>query len=351
MGDRIAAARRVAFGALTTLLLGLSADAAVAEKPSVTLRGAGATFPAPLYAKWIEAWAKQRPDVALTYDIVGSGEGISRFVAGSVDFAASDAGLSDESAAKVSRGTVLVPGTSGMVVLAYNLPGLNGPLKLPRDVYADILLGKITNWGDPRVRQANPGISLQSRSIAVVARLDGSGTTYALTNHLNAVSENWKRERGVGTRIDWPKTAMLARGNEGVAARIKLSEGAIGYVEYGFAKRLGLPMAQLQNKAGNYVAPDEPGGQSALAETVARMGDSNMRVFVTDPQAPDAYPVVTYSWLLLYQKYPEEKQRAALKDFVAWGLTGGQKLGRDLGYIPLPDVIAARGKAALETIR
>lgn len=345
MGNRIAA-----WSAAAALLLAMGAGTAMAEKPSITLRGAGATFPAPLYAKWIEAWAKQRSDVALAYDIVGSGEGISRFVAGSVDFAASDAGLSEENAAKVARGAVLVPGTSGMVVLAYNLPGLNGPLKLPRDVYADILLGKITNWGDPRVRQANPGISLQSRSIAVVARLDGSGTTYALTNHLNAVSENWKRERGVGTRIDWPKTAMLARGNEGVASRIKISEGAIGYVEYGFAKRVGLPMAQLQNKAGNYVAPEEATGQSALAESVARMGES-MRVFVTDPQAPDAYPVVTYSWLLLYANYPEAKQRAALKDFVAWGLTDGQKLSRNLGYIPLPDVVVSRGKTALETIR
>lgn len=348
MGYRITAARCAGLVALTTLLLG--ANAAQAEKPSVTLRGAGASFPAPLYARWVDAWAKQRPDVAVSYESVGSGDGIRRFVAGTVDFGASDAALSDQDIAKVGRGAVLVPGTSGMVVLAYNLPGLAGPLKLPRDVYADILLGKITNWGDPRVRQANPGISLQSRGIALVARLDGSGTTYALTNHLSAVSETWKRERGVGTRIDWPKTAMLARGNEGVSARIKISEGAIGYVEYGFAKRLGLPMAQLQNKAGNYVAPDEPSGQSALTETVGRMGDS-MRVFVTDPQAPDAYPVVTYSWLLLYGQYADEKQRAALKEFVAWGLTGGQKLGRELGYIPLPDVVAARGKSALDTIR
>ena len=324
---------------------------AAAETPSrVALSGAGATFPAPLYYKWLELYAKEHPDVAITYDSVGSGDGIARFVAGTVDFGASDAAISTADAARVSRGALVVPATAGLVSLAYNLPGLGGPLKLPRDVYVDILLGGITNWDDPRIQGANPTLNLPKRTIAVVARLDKSGTTFALTNHLSAISEKWKAGPGIGTGIEWPRRAMLARGNEGVASRIKISEGSIGYVEYGFAKRLGLPMAELQNKAGNFVAPGEASGQSALAEGATDATDGKP-VFISDPATAAAYPVVTYSWLLLYKQYPDARKRAALQEFLSWGLTAGQGIGTPLGYIPLPESVVSQGKSALQSIQ
>jgi phosphate transport system substrate-binding protein len=332
--------------ALAAGLLG-AVIAARADAAAVTLQGAGATFPAPLYYKWMEAFAKTHPDVRLSYDAVGSGDGVSRFVAGAVDFGASDAAPSDQDIKRSSRGALLVPATAGMVVLAYNLPGLAAAVKLPRGVYVDMLLGRIASWDDPRIQRANPDLKLPKRGIAVVARLDKSGTTNALTSHLSAISEDWKRGPGAGTWVDWPASAMLARGNEGVAARIKISEGAIGYVEYGFAKRLGLPMAVLENKAGKFVAPDEASGQSALAESVTHDG---IRPFVTDPTEPGSYPVVTYSWLLLYKDY-EPAKRVALKEFVAWGLTTGQGLGPALGYIPLPESAVASGQSVLDSIR
>ncbi len=332
-------------------MLLLSVASGAAETPSrIALAGAGSTFAAPLYYKWIELYGKEHPDPAITYDAIGSGDGIARFVAGSVDFAGSDAAIGADDAQRVGRGVLVVPATAGLVVLAYNLPGLGGPLKLPREVYAEILSGGINRWDDPRIKQSNPTLKLPPRTIAVVARLDRSGTTFALTNHLSTISGRWEAGPGVGTLVEWPHGTMLARGNEGVASRIKISEGSIGYVEYGFAKRLGLPMAELQNKAGNFVAPAEASGQSALAEGATADNDGRP-VFINDPANAASYPVVTYSWLLLYKQYPDAQKRSALQGFVDWGLTRGQDLGGPLGYIPLPANIVAQGQSAVRSIQ
>src|SRR5262249_28112550 len=213
--------------------------------------------------------------------------------------------------------------------------------------YVDILSGRIRNWDDPRLRTDNPGLNLPNRSISIVARQDSSGTTFALTNHLAAVNRAWRDQGpGIGNLVDWRGNAMLARGNEGVAGRIKVSEASIGYVEYHFAKRLGLPMALLQNKAGRFVAPDEHSGQTALAANVGQM-PSNLRLFLPDPEGEDSYPIVTFSWLLLYDRYPDRDAASALKSFVTWGLTAGQDLSRELGYIPLPPSVVSRSLAAL----
>jgi len=281
---------------------------------------------------------------------VGSGEGQRRYLANAVDFGASDAALSDEQMAQVPSGARLVPVTAGVVVIAYNMPGLSKPLRLSREVCAEIFAGRIRTWTDPRIRAANPDVELPNRSIAVVARQDGSGTTHAFTNHLSAVSEAWRdRGPGVGNLVDWRGAAMLARGNEGVAARIKVSEYSIGYVEYHFARRLGLAMAHLQNRAGRYVEPGERGGQMALAASVKQMPD-NLRLFVPDPEGAESYPIVTFSWLLLYAHYPDAGTAAALKKFVAWSLTTGQTFSRDLGYIALPPEVASLSLAALDRI-
>jgi len=326
------------------------AGAGDAAKGVLSLRGAGATFPAPLYDAWIQAYRRANPDVFITYEAVGSSEGQRRYLADAVDFGASDAALSDEQMARVKSGARLIPVTAGLVVLAYNFPGLGTPLRLSREACAEIFAGRIQTWNDPRIRAANPGLDLPNRTIALVARQDGSGTTFAFTNHLSAVSPAWRdRGPGAGNLVDWRGAAMLARGNEGVAARIKVSEYSLGYVEYHFAKRLGLPMATLQNRAGRYVAPDERAGQAAMAASVDQM-PANLRLFMPDPAGEASYPIVTFSWLLLYDRYPDPDKAAAVKKFVAWSLTSGQTLSRDLGYIALPPPVASRSLAALDRI-
>lgn len=345
---RHAAALLIALGAVASPG-GPAAAQGQAAAPRAKLEGAGATFPAPLYKKWIGAYTATHADTLIDYKDVGSGEGVRRFLAKTVDFGASDGALTDEQIASVDRGARLIPMTAGMVVLAYNLPGLGGALKLSREVYADIFLRRITQWNDPRIQKINPQLSLPRKSIEVVARLDGSGTTFALSNHLSAVSPAWRAARGTEYLIDIPQ-AMRARGNEGVAATIKRSEGAIGYVEYGFALRLGLPMAQLQNKAGVFVAPSDRAGGAALANNAKQMPE-NLRLFIPDPDGADSYPIVSLSWLLLYGEYPDASKAFALKEFVRWSLSSGQTYSADLGYVALPSEVAALSRAALDQVR
>lgn len=323
----------------------------VAQAGSLELRGGGATFPAPLYQRWIDRFAERRPDIRISYAAVGSGEGVRGFLAEELDFGASDAALSDEQIAQVKRGVRLVPATAGLVVLAYQVKGLTGPLKLPRDVYEDIFSGKISKWNDARIQAANPELRFPNQNIAIVARQDSSGTTYAFTNHLSAISPDWRdRGPGVGKVVDWPGNTMVARGNEGVASRIKVSEGSIGYLEYGFAKRLGLPMAWLENKTGRFVEPNDHSGEEALARNSQRM-PQNLRLMIPDPDGEDAYPIMTLSWLLLYQHYQDPLKASALKQFVTFGLTEGQRYSRELGYVPLPDEIVSRSRDAVESIQ
>lgn len=315
------------------------------------ITGAGATFPEPLYKKWIDLYSKKDTGVGVAYEGVGSGEGTRRFIQGEVDFGASDSAMSDEEISRVDRGVKLIPATAGIIVLAYNLENLNGVLKLPRAIYLDIFLGKIKYWDDPRIKEANPGLNLPFREIVLVTRQDSSGTTFAFTNHLAAISEEWRnRGPGVGKLISWPATPMMARGNEGVAARIKISVGSIGYVEYGYAQRGGLAMAWLENKAGRFVKPLPDRGRDTLANTESEMPE-NMRLFMPDPPGQDSYPIVTYSWLLLYGKYPDVTKADALKKFVKWSITEGQQYSTELGYCPLPSGVVERALKSLDEIQ
>ncbi len=342
----------IALGALilSALFMSMSAMTGSALAAPVQLRGAGSTFVAPLLKVWIDSFEKAQPDVSLNYDVVGSGEGVARFEAGAVDFAASDVFIPAAEAEKFKRGVVQVPSTAGMIVLAYNLPGVKAPLKLPQDVYVDIFLGKIRSWRDPRIVAANPGLNLPSTDIAVVVRRDSSGTTYAFTDHLAAVSKAWANGGpGVGKLIDWPHVAMYASGNEGVASRIKISEGSIGYVEYGFALRLGLPMAVLQNRDGKFVAPTPQSGAAGLAASTGAGLDA-LDESTTNPAGPKAYPIVTYSWLLLYRSYPAEQNRI-LTSFVGYALDEGQSYAPYFGYLALPPSVVELGKAALSKMQ
>jgi phosphate transport system substrate-binding protein len=322
----------------------------------VLLRGAGATFPAPLYEKWFAAYEQAHPAVAIAYEPVGSGVGVKRFIGKSnelppedlVDFAASDAAMTDAEIAEVARGVQLVPITAGAVVLAYHLPGLEGDLKLTRDAYSGIFLGEITRWNDSRIVKTNPGLMSAGLTIAVVVRHDASGTTYALTNHLSAISSAWRDRFGAAQLVDWPGTVVHADGNAGVAGHIKVSLGAIGYVHYGFAQRLGLKMALLQNKAGQFVTPSAESSTAALA---AAKLPKNLRLFFPDPDGSDCYPIVTLSWALLYRVYPDAKMAAALQDLFRWCLGEGQALSAELGYVRLSSNVIAAATAAVESVR
>jgi phosphate transport system substrate-binding protein len=351
--------KRIA-GVILAGLLGLtlascgedSAQTTPADPGRLAIKGAGATFPQPLYERWIEAFRQERPDLGFSYEGVGSGEGVKRFLAGSVDFGASDAAMSDADLAKVdpARGAVMIPMTAGMVVLAYNIPGIDVGLRLERDVYLDILAGKIRKWNAPRIQESNPGLLLPNLDIVTVARRDSSGTTYAMTSHLAAASPWWTEEGpGIGKLIDWPGNAMTAIGNDGVAQRVKMTDGAIGYMEYGFASRLGLPVASLENRSGQFVEPSPESGQAALDRPDA--GPSDLRVFNPDPEGAGAYPIASYSWILLYARYPDPAVAQALKDALGWGLTQGQPTAAELGYIPLPDSMIARAQTLLAEVR
>jgi phosphate transport system substrate-binding protein len=313
---------------------------------SVSLTGAGATFPAPLYQRWFSEYNKVNPNVQVSYQSVGSGAGVEQFSQGTVDFGASDVAMKDEEIAKVTKGVVLLPMTAGSVVFAYNLPGVT-ELKLSRKAYVDILLGKITKWNDAALTALNPGVSLPDQDITVVYRSDGSGTTGVFTKHLSAVSEEWKTKVGDGKSVEWP-VGVGAKGNEGVTAQIMQTEGAIGYIEFGYAKQQNIAMATLENKAGSYIKPSPEAASKSLAAVTL---PENLRAFLPDPEGADSYPIVSYTWILAYKKYDDPAKLKALKDVVTWSLNDGQKFAPELGYIPLPETVVDKVEAALATIQ
>jgi phosphate transport system substrate-binding protein len=316
---------------------------------SLRLTGAGASFPFPLYSTWFQAYGQANSDLQIDYQSTGSGAGVKSLIARTVDFAASDAAMTDAQIAEVDGGVVLLPMTAGEVVLAYNLPGVT-ELKLPREVYPLIFLGEVTSWRDPRIVAANPGIELPETPITAVRRSDASGTTFVFTNHLAAISEQFKSTVTPGTNPQWPGASNLvaAPRNDGVTATITQTPGAIGYIEWGYAKLTNTPAATLQNAAGNYVAPGGEGGPLALADAQFN-SDSDLRVWITDPKGAEAYPVATFTWMLFYKK--QDAARAeALRGFVEWALKDGQAMAEQLGYISLPEAVVAKVAAQISTI-
>ncbi|MBK1724109.1 phosphate ABC transporter substrate-binding protein PstS [Thiocystis violacea] len=341
------------FAAATlTLFSGQPAESATADDAKLTIHGAGATFPQPLYQRWIQEYEKTHPETRFTYAGLGSGAGVQGFLAGSIDFGASDAAMNDAELARVDpeRGVVMLPMTAGMVVLAYNIPDVPTGLRLPRDVYLDLFAGRIRDWDHPRIRDANPDLDLPHKAVVTVVRRDSSGTTFAFTNHLAAVDPDWAdKGPGVGKLVDWPGIAMAVPGNEGVAQRVKITDGAIGFMAYEFAQRLGLPVATLQNKSGTFVAPGPRTGQAALASVTDIPAD--LRIYLPDPEGADAYPIVSYTWLLLSQRYADPAVAGALKGAITWGLDQGQPIAEEMGYIPLPEVMIGKAKEALARVR
>ena len=344
--------RKALFAPLLALTLGLTAcgggDSQTSDGgKSVSLAGAGASFPAPLYQRWFSEYNKQNPNIKVSYQSVGSGAGVEQFTQGTVDFGASDVAMTDEEITQIERGVALLPMTAGSIVLAYNLPDVP-ELRLSRQAYVDILLGKITKWNDPAIAEINPDVELPDSNIDVVYRSDGSGTTGVFTKHLSAISPEWSEKVGSGKTVEWP-TGVGAKGNEGVTAQILQTEGSLGYIEYGYAKQQPeISTATLENKAGSYVAPS---GEAAAEALSAATLPENLRAFVTDPEGENSYPVVTYTWLLAYENYDDPDKLQALKDVVNWSLTDGQSYAEELGYIPLPDNVVEKVQNELDTIQ
>jgi phosphate transport system substrate-binding protein len=332
------------------IILSLLAAFSLCTAPAdtITLNASGATFPAPLYGAWFAKYNQLHSDVRINYQGIGSGAGIKQFTGGLTDFGASDAAMSDKEIAAVTNGgVVLLPMTAGSIVLSYNLPGLTAPIQLPRDVYPAIFLGEITKWNDPKIAAANPGVTLPDMPITVAYRADGSGTTYNFTNHLAAISPEFKAKVGGGKTVKWP-VGVGGKGNEGVAALIKQTAGTIGYVEFGYAMKTGLPMASLQNAAGKFVAPTPDSGSAALGQVVL---PDNLRAFVTDPAGDTSYPIVTFTWWLCHTQYSRPGVADAIKALANWALTDGQTMAPDLGYLPLPANVVTKVQAAASTIK
>lgn len=332
-----------------SVMFAFAAQLTGAGAADLRLTGSGASFPFPIYSTWFKDFSKKTEGVTVDYQAKGSGAGIQDLINNTVDFAASDAAMTPEQIAKVANGVVLLPMTAGEIVLAYNLPGQPKNLKLPRDVYADIFLGKITNWSDPRIAAANAGIKLPDLPVTVVRRSDSSGTTFVFTKHLAAISPEFKEKVGQGTTVNWPSSDkfVAAPKNDGVTATIKQTPGAIGYIEWGYAKLTKADVALLQNKAGNYVAPGGEGGPIALAG--AKFPD-DLIVWVDDPPEAKAYPIASFTWMLFYQKQDPQKAEY-LRKLVNYGLTDGQKIADSMGYIPLPKNVIEKVKAASAKIQ
>ena len=338
-----------------TCLAGVSCS-----EQGITLQGAGATFPAPLYKRWFLEFYKAHPDQRVNYQPIGSGAGIRQFSEGLTIFGASDAAMSDSEIKKAKemakeRGqdheeVILLPMTAGSIVLCYNLPGVTQEVRLSRKTYVRIFLGEIDQWNDSALRADNPGVDLPDLPITVVRRAEGSGTTYAFTNHLNAVGREVKIkwEPGVSKSVTWKADFIGARGNPGVAAIIQQTAGAIGYLEYGYAELARLPMAVLQNKSGNMIKPTPDSCQAAL-KGVELPADN--RIWIPDPAGEQAYPIVTYTWMLCYSRYNDAAKVEVLKEVLKFGLTKGQEFSAELGYIPLPEDIAQKVLESVDRIQ
>jgi phosphate transport system substrate-binding protein len=328
---------------------GSEASAPAAGGKGSALSGAGATFPAPLYQRWFADYNKANPGTQISYQSVGSGAGVEQFLAGTVDFGASDAPLKPEERTKFktkySAEPIQVPMTGGSVVLAYNLDGVKD-LKLSRAAYCGIAAGKITKWNDPAISKANAGAKLPDQKIQFVHRSDGSGTTFQFTSHLKAACPAWTA--GVNKSVAWPQGMTGAKGNEGVSAQIKQTPNAIGYVEYSFAKQTDMPMAAIENKSGKIIVPTPAAGAEAF---VGEKMPADLALLVPDSANPKAYPISGLTWLLLYPQSKDAAKQTALKTVIEWALSTGKATATELGYVPLEDEVVAKVKAELTKVK
>ena len=330
---------------------GNGAGASASRGGGADVTGAGSTFAYPLYSRWASDYAA-KAGVKVNYQPIGSGGGIRQLSEQTVDFGATDAPMSDAELAKAKGGPVMhVPTAMGAVVVTYNLPNVAQPLRFTGDVLADVYLGKITTWNDPRLAAINPGVTLPATPILVAHRSDGSGTTYTFTDYLSAVSPAWKQQVGVGKDVKWP-AGLGAKGNEGVSGQVKQTAGAIGYVELAYARQNKLPAGLVRNASGSFIAPSVETTTAAAAGALGSLPpNTDYRVSIANAPGANAYPISTMTWILLYRTQPDAVKGKRVVDFVRWGLTDGQRVESALDYAPLPEAMAARLRQRLDSIQ
>jgi len=326
--------------------------AAWSQGAKVTLNGAGATFPYPMYSKWFSEYNKVHPEVQINYQSIGSGGGIRQVTEGTVEFGASDMPMTDdqlkEAEGKLKTKVFNLPTVLGAVVPAYNIPGVTGDLKFTGDLLAGIFLGRISNWNDPAIAKINPDIKFPNQDIFVVHRSDGSGTTFIWTDYLSKVSPEWKSQVGSNTSVKWPK-GLGGKGNEGVAGSIRQLPGSIGYVELIYAIQNKIPYGNVKNSAGEFVKASLEGVTAAAASAPKMPAD--FRVSITNAPGKDAYPISSFTWLLVPAQSKDAAKGKILADFLNWMTTDGQKMTTALAYASLPDSVAAKEKDAIKMVK
>jgi len=340
MNGKMRAVRR--FGGVTLTAFAIVVALFVAVAPTfaqaMTWTGAGASFPYPIYSRWFDEYHKQT-GIQINYQSIGSGGGVRQVLARTVDFGATDAPMTDEELAQAERPIVHIPTVIGAVSVVYNIPGIpESGLKLTPDVLADIFLGEITHWNDPRIQEHNRELNLPNLAIAVARRADASGTTYTFSDYLSTVSDKWAQRVGRGRSLQWP-TGLGARGNEGVAGLVRQLPGSIGYVEQAYAEQNNLAQAALQNRDGHFVLP------SLDAASLSAAGvdmPADYRVSIVNGAGEGVYPIATFTWLLVYEEAFDEEKGKALADFLWWAIHDGQAFAPELQYAPLPDKVVQR---------
>ena len=328
---------------LTVAAIGFAASCARAQ----SLTGAGATFPYPIYSKWFDAY-HQKTGIEINYQSIGSGAGIQQVKAGTVDFGASDAALSNDRLKEMPRKVVHIPTVGGALAMVYNLPDLKGEMKLTPEVIVGIYMGKVTMWNDKAIAAANPGVALPPSPILAVHRSDGSGTTNIFTTYLSAVSGEWKELVGANTAVSWP-AGVGGKGNEGVSGLVQQTPGSIGYVELAYAKQNKLSMARVRNKSGQFIAPSLASTTAAVAASSKDLA-KDVRTPIVNASAPDAYPIAGLTFLIVYQDTRDPARAKALRDFIDWAIHDGQGMVESLDYARLPDALVKVNEATLKTL-
>ena len=330
---------------IALLLAGLAL--ALPVMGQTTLNGAGATFPYPMYSKWFSEYNKLHPDVQINYQSIGSGGGIRQVLAGTVDFGASDGPMTDEQLKEAKTKILHIPTVLGADVPAYNVPGISSEVKFTPEALAGIFLGKIQKWNDPAITQVNPGVKFPDKPIIVVHRSDGSGTTYIFTDYLSKVSKEWEGTVGKGTSVKWP-VGLGGKGNEGVAGQIRQLEGSIGYIELIYAVENKITYGSVKNAAGNFVKASLDGVTDAAASVKTMPAD--FRVSITNAPGKTAYPISSFTWLLIPVQAKDPKKGKIIADFLDWMLSDGQKMTSQLSYAPLPANVVEKVKASIKQI-
>jgi len=320
---------------------------AVPAVGQTTLNGAGATFPNPMYSKWFSDYHKLHPDIEINYQPIGSGGGIRQVLAQTVDFGASDGPMTDEQLSQAKIKILHIPTVLGADVPAYNVPGVNQELKFTPDVLADIFLGKISSWNDPRIMSANPGVKLPAQPIIVIHRSEGSGTTYIFTDYLSKVSPDWASGPGKGASVKWP-VGLGGNGNEGVAGLIRQMEGSIGYIELIYAVQNKISYGVVKNASGNFVKASLD-SVTAAAAAVPKM-PADFRVSITNAPGKDSYPISSFTWLLIPVQSKDAAKGKIIVGFLNWMLDDGQKMTADLSYAPLPPSVADKVRTAIQQV-